>query len=194
VEKVLKFIKKKFEQYHDMYDLRKYPTDIYNVSKSKFYSRTLNEDVIKNAMLWKWGNINKKNYPYAHKMLINEIIEKWDKYISANIDKKASEQTFIWWSENLKKANSTRYITVAFITHLLHNDIPIIDQHNFRAMNYLNNGFSLKNSKSKPSNWGDIIKLKDFTQNIVSNFSEISESDFDKFLMMFGKTLKKENS
>ncbi|MBU6206012.1 MAG: hypothetical protein KJS45_11570 [Bacteroidetes bacterium] len=31
-----------------------------------------------------------------------------------------------------------RYITIAFITHLVHHSkgIPIIDQRNFRAMNY----------------------------------------------------------
>lgn len=36
---------------------------------------------------------------------------------------------------------SVRYITIAFITHLVHHfkGIPIIDQHNFRAMNYFTN-------------------------------------------------------
>jgi hypothetical protein len=55
--------------------------------------------------------------------------------------------------KKLTKNGNKRYITVSFITHLIHhNEIPIIDQHNFRAMNFLENKFNLENSKKSPSN------------------------------------------
>ena len=79
---------------------------------------------------------------------------------------------------------------MAFLTHLSHPDeIPIIDQHNFRAMNYLLNHLGYNSqSKKKPSNWNDIIQLKDF-MNVVCKKIKKEHLELDKFLMMYGRSL-----
>lgn len=101
--------------------------------------------------------------------------------------------TFDWWKERLSNGKSGRFITIAFITHLVHHSkkVPIIDQHNFRAMNYFKNNSTLNpNSKKNPSNWEDIEDLEKFISEISISLNR-NRDDIDRFLMMFGKELKK---
>ena len=111
----------------------------------------------------------------------------------SNHDKKSAVENFDWWCTKFGKRKSTKFITIAFITHLIHNEeIPIIDQHNYRALNFFTNNLSLSSTfKKRPSNWNDIIKLKQFTDTILPHLNNTNPQDFDKFLMMFGKSIKK---
>jgi len=94
------------------------------------------------------------------------------------------EATFQWWDKRLGRL---RYITSAYLTHLIHPlHVPIIDQHNFRAMNHLRQASSAKN---KPSNWSDIVQLKLFLKEASERYQR-PETDFDKYLMMYGRALK----
>jgi hypothetical protein len=69
--------------------------------------------------------------------------------------------------------------------------VPIIDQHNFRALNYfLNNSVLSPYAKKNPSNWDDIECLKGFVSDISKSLNKKGE-EVDKYLMMFGKELKK---
>ncbi|RIZ64939.1 MAG: hypothetical protein D0531_12170 [Methylococcales bacterium] len=65
---------------------------------------------------------------------------------------------------------------------------PIVDQHNFRGMNALLRQLRpAMRIKKKPSNWADIINLKDFMMPIHNHFNGATYSQVDQFLMMFGK-------
>ena len=75
-------------------------------------------------------------------------------------------------------------------SHLIHHEafIPIIDQHNFRGMNALLRTLRpLMPIKKKPSNWEDIINLKNFMISIHNHYTETTHSEIDRFLMMYGK-------
>jgi hypothetical protein len=193
MEKNIQFINQHFDFFVNQYDEKKYPPTIYNKAKKSFSSFTADEETIKSALEWKWGHVEKPNYPNNNKLLINEIIAEWGSFIDSNHDKKSADKNFEWWKNKLGGKTSTRFITIAFITHLIHNeDIPIIDQHNYRALNFFTNNLSLSsNFKKRPSNWNDITKLKEFTDTILPHLNNTNPQDFDKFLMMFGKSIKK---
>jgi len=182
-------IKKKISSIYDdvlsRYDARKYPEDPYDQARVEFSSRGNNNNQIENAMKWKWGHWGKDNYPQRHKDLIEEIRNIWPKYIQANCT--TPEDTFIYWKGALEKR--TRYISVAFITHLIHSElVPIIDQHNYRAMNHLLRISEEKviTNKKKPSNWEDIQNLREFL-SFISKLLGKEIREVDKFLMMYGR-------
>ena len=193
MEKNIQFINQHFDFFVKQYDENKYPPSIYHTSKERFSSLTADEKTIKSALEWKWGHVGKPNYPGTHKLLIKEIVSEWENFIKSNHDKKSPDKNFEWWKNKLDAKSSSRYITIAFITHLIHNEeIPIIDQHNYRALNFFTNNLSLSSSfKKRPSNWNDIKSLKDFTDTILPHLNNTNPQDFDKFLMMFGKSIKK---
>lgn len=193
MEKNIQFINQHFDFFVKQYDEKKYPPTIYNKAKKRFSSLTADAETIKLALELKWGHINKNNYPKTHKQLITEIINEWENFKKSNHDKKTPYKNFEWWKNKLGRKSSSRYITIAFIIHLIHNEeIPIIDQHNYRALNFFSNNLSLSSDfKKRPSNWNDVINLKEFTDTILPNLNNTNPQDFDKFLMMFGKSIKK---
>lgn len=192
MEENIQFINQNFDFFVEQYDEKKYPPNIYENVKKNFPSFTADAETIKLALELKWGHINKNNYPKTHKQLINEIINEWENFIKSNAEKKSPIENFDWWCAKFGKRKSTRFITIAFIVHLVHNEeIPIIDQHNYRALNFFTNNLSLPSSfKKRPTNWTDIIKLKEFTDTILPHLNNKNPQDFDKFLMMYGKSIK----
>jgi hypothetical protein len=120
---------------------------------------------------------------------------KWPEVISG-IDEPAQDVVFERISAVV--GGSSRYITKTFLLHLLRpNKIPIIDQHNFRAMNhFLKTVHPGWRSKSKPSTYTDLATFSDFDRAILSRWKALdpvgvpSERNLDRFLMMFGKGLK----
>ena len=181
-----------FDFYWNQYDRNKYPLEIYKNAKRSFSSKKSSNDQIANALNWKYGNLGKSNFPKSHKSLIIEVEKSWKHFADSNA-KDSPRGTFDWWKQRLSNGKSGRFITIAFITHLVHHSkrIPIIDQHNFRVMNYfLNNSTLNPNTKKSPSNWEDIEELKKFISEISKRLNRKDE-DIDKFLMMFGKELKK---
>lgn len=193
MEKTIQFINQHYDFFVKQYDEKKYPPQIYHTAKKNFSNFKADGETIKLALEWKWGHINKNNYPETHKKLVSEIINEWHNFINSSHDKKSPENNFEWWKNKFGRKTSTRFITVSFITHLIHNkEIPIIDQHNYRALNFFSNNLSLSSTfKKSPSNWDDIIKLKEFTDTILPNLNNTDAQYFDKFLMMFGKSIKK---
>ena len=193
MEKSIQFINLHFDFFVNQYDENKYPPQIYHTAKKRFSSFTADEETIKLALEWKWGHVGKPNYPNNYKLLMKEIIAEWGSFIDSNHDKKSPDKTSEWWCTKFGKRKSTKFITIAFIFHLIHNEeIPIIDQHNYRALNFFTNNLSLSSTfKKRPSNWNDIIILKEFTDKISHHINNKNPQDFDKFLMMFGKSIKK---
>ena len=175
-----------YNEHFSQYSYTKYPAQDYQRFKQTFSAF---EPVVEldSALLWKWGHWGKTNYPGKQGLLITEISTLWGEYlkwVGVLADAPSPEDTFQWWTERLGRL---RYITSAFLTHLIHpRDVPIIDQHNFRAMNHL---LRVYQPKKKPSDWSDIAHLKRFLTEATTKL-QYSESDFDKYLMMYGRALK----
>lgn len=175
----------------DRYDLNKYPKNDYERFKRVFSALDPSNEDIEKAMLWKWGHWGKSNFPNRHKTLIYELQKLWPEFVKMPYDvTSSSKKTFDWWQRSLNR-RTTRYITVSYITHLIHHaePLPIIDQHNYRAMNALINAVRETDSKAKkkPTNWADIQSLKYFMSELASAVPHLSLSDLDKFLMMYGR-------
>jgi hypothetical protein len=187
------FIRENFYKYLDSYNSKKYPFELYSEFRSSFAELKPSKNDILNAINWKYGNLNKSNSPKVHKAIICKIIELWPDFATSE-STNSDHETFLWWKNHLTNDKAKRFITVSFITHLVHfkSDFPIIDQHNFRAMNFMLNSFMFNTSlKKSPSNWEDIQMLKSFI-NEVSKTHVLKKGDIDKFLMMYGKELKKQ--
>jgi hypothetical protein len=169
------------------YDYEKYPASDYARFKASFSALNSSNSEIEDAMIWKWGHWGKPNYPQRHRDLIVEIQGLWPAFIASDSIGE-SDQTFLWWRNSLNR--QTTYITVAYITHLVHHNepLPIIDQHNFRAMNSLT-GFVRQGDKQKkrPSNWSDIASLKSFMTSLTAAIPGLGFGDLDRFLMMYGR-------
>ncbi|HCN44221.1 MAG TPA: hypothetical protein DIT18_00020 [Pseudomonas sp.] len=178
-----------FEKVSKQYDFTKYPAQLYEESRSLFETLGAEDTHIENAMIWKWGHGKKDNFPQRHKALITEIQKNWKAFCEST-SPKSPEDTFNWWKKRLDR--NTTYITVAFITHLVHYQapLPIIDQHNFRGMNHLiqcvRPGFHIK---KKPSNWRDIQDLKSFMLSLCTAIEGLEFSRLDRFLMMYGRNV-----
>jgi len=176
-----------FPQVLNEYDFGKYPAAEYARFRAAFSGLTATLNDIQGALVWKWGHWGKSNYPQHHRDMIAEVHTLWPLYIASGVST-SSSNTFQWWYGRINRR--TAYITVAFVTHLIHHNepLPIIDQHNFRAMNSLlgcvRNGWR---PKKKPSNWDDIASLKSFMVLLLGFLPGASFSELDRFLMMYGR-------
>ena len=179
-------VKKTYTSHLELYSFKKYPALDYERFKDTFSALPEKVD-LSAALLWKWGHWGKDDFPSKQKPLIGEIESLWPAFrgwaLSAG-DQFTPEATFQWWDKRLGRL---RYITSAYLTHLIHPlQVPIIDQHNFRAMNNLR---QIPSAKKKPSNWCDIVRLKHFLREASKRFQR-PETEFDKYLMMYGRALK----
>ncbi|HBP5040549.1 TPA: hypothetical protein NJH56_001712 [Pseudomonas aeruginosa] len=184
--RIIDEVKATYTSHLELYSFKKYPALDYERFKATFSALAEEVDLLV-ALLWKWGHWGKDSYPSKQKALIGEIERLWPAFrgwaLSAG-DQFTPETTFQWWDKRLGRL---RYITSAYLTHLIHPlQVPIIDQHNFRAMNHL---LRTPSAKKKPSNWGDIVRLKHFLREASERFQR-PETEFDKYLMMYGRALK----
>jgi len=188
-ENIAENIKPKFEEYLNKYDKNKYPHKDYETYKNSYSNLSVSNDDIYGSLVWKWGHVGKKNFMQSHKNLIKRVEKFWPQFVESK-ESETPENTFNWWKVKLPK---TSYITVAYITHLTHHKerIPIIDQHNFRAMNELIKEVRASHTaKKKPSNWNDIKNLENFMTEVLNLLENRNPDQLDKFLMMYGKEKK----
>ncbi len=185
-ERIVGIIVPVFADVANEYDFGKYPATPYANFQTTFAGFNPSVKDFESSLKWKWGHWGKQNFPQKQRLLIDEIRDSWEPFLISG--KKTSPMgTFDWWTARLDRA----YITVAYMTHLIHHreSLPIIDQHNFRAMNNLirnvRPGFIFK---KKPSNWQDLQNLKAFMEGISQIMPGITFSELDKFLMMYGRT------
>ena len=189
-QQIARFIFSCFNQVSQQYDFKKYPKWVYDRCKLKFSALNPANQDIHDALVWKYGDWGKSNFPATHRNLISEVQELWQEFTETG-NHHSPHDTFQWWQSKWPK---TRYITIAFITHLIHHNsaIPIIDQHNFRAMNNLIAMVRKNHSyKKAPSFWQDISDLKDFMCALLPHLNNMNISELDRFLMMWGKSVKK---
>jgi hypothetical protein len=196
---VVELIRPRFHHYVARFDESKFPSDVYVKVKQAFETpRTVTGEDVRLAVLWKFGHLVKVNetskIPGSHEELISELQRKWPALSS-----ELAESTYdIFLQLGDAIGRKRRYITKSFFLHLLRpNEIPIIDQHNFRAMNdYLTRLRSGWRSRFKPSSYEDLTRLSAFITGVLSTWATIdpmtvpSERAIDRFLMMFGKELK----
>lgn len=188
-DRIANIIREHYESHLNEYDFKKYPANEYIHYKNTFSSLCATPEDITNALIWKWGHWGKDNYPRAHRALISEVQRLWPKFVASGHTRTAQD-TYNWWSARF--ARRTTYITAAYITHLVHHNkgAPIIDQHNFRAMNWLIRQVRMNHShKKKPSSWDDICGLAIFIMKIADAMHVEDIGELDKFLMMFGRAL-----
>jgi hypothetical protein len=174
-----------FDQNLERYDFKKYPEAPYAQFRKHFSALDPSSELIADALTWKWGHWGKDNFPARQKSLIDKLRGAWGDFAKSGSAPDAPE-TFRFWRERAP------YITASYITHLVHHrSIPIIDQHNFRAMHGL---VSLvragHNWKREPATWTDIIDLKAFMDQVGESTGR-EAAQLDKFLMMYGKANKK---
>ena len=173
--------KAEIEDFIKTYDTKKYPAELYKSLKSKFENpQDITFSDIKTALEWKYGKLNHSDYPESHKAIIRKIFDAWREFESSKDFE--LEPIFRFWRGKL---GNNPFITIAFIAHLVKEDIPIIDQHTFRAM------LEYRQLPHRaPKSIADYKEYIQFFMDLESKLG-LSESDLDKYLMMFGKSIKK---
>src|SRR5580658_1993278 len=193
--RVVEVIRPCFDEYVSKYDERKYPPRIYeNLLRAFGAADKVTAEEIRTAMLWKFGHLGKQRIPSQHEALISCIQERWPdlslSVVGSTID--------IFDRLDAAVGGPYRYITISFLLHLLRpSEVPIIDQFNFRAMNYyvgeVRPGW---HSRLKPSTYRDLQTLSSFLNAIRTSWKSIepskvpSQGSLDRFLMTKGKALK----
>lgn len=171
------------------YSFTKYPSADYARYKSVYASKSASNAEVHASLVWKWGHVGKDNFPEAQLKLIRTVENLWPEYVQAK-ECIGAKETFAWWRSHLPK---TAYITAAYITHLVHHadPLPIIDQHNFRAMNSLIRAVRPTHvATSIPRTWQDIEDMQSFISEILVHLPGKSAEELDRFLMMYGRSIK----
>lgn len=187
-------IRPRFAEFADQYDTKKYWPAVYQRVRRKFRQPTgVNPSTLREALLWKYGHLGKPAIPRAHEALISQLQHGWSSAVPGL--PRVPEDAFVLLDRHF--GGKTRFITVAFLVHLLHpGKVPIIDQHNFRAVNALlaaaRPGWR---SKKQPSRYEDITLVAAFMKAVRTAWgrrahaSVPSYRELDKFLMMYGKSI-----
>jgi hypothetical protein len=133
-ERIVALISSDLRDYVGRYDTRKYPADVYDRIRRAFSApKSLEPGDIKSAILWKYGHLGKSGYPKHHVRLIENVQQLWPAFLQSKLLEPEAIEEF--WANELGRPKP--FITIAFLVHLLHqHDLPIIDQHNYRAVNY----------------------------------------------------------
>lgn len=195
LQSIVDSIRPIFNQTVQSYDSRKYPEDVYERLRRAFQSPVnVTTSDIRDALVWKYGHWGNRNYPQSHKDIIAKIQTGWTGFLEHQAFD--ARGIFDYWAEVLKEHQN--FITVTFLTHLLCSDeIPIIDQHNFRAMNaFIKSVRKGWIGRKKPSRFSDILELKEFMCSVLEHWVSCeypgapNPRALDKFLMVTGQRLK----
>ena len=132
---IAKAIRPRFAEYMTQYDTKKYWPVVYERVRREFRQpERMAPGTLRDALLWKYGHLGKPAIPPAHELLISQLQRGWPAVVTALLG--TPHDAFIAIDRDFGGKN--RFITVAFLLHLLlPRKVPIIDQHNFRAVNAL---------------------------------------------------------
>jgi hypothetical protein len=189
----------KFLEYVSSYDERTYPPNALEDFRVAFGAPELvTAETISRALRWKYGkHLRNGQIPKHQREVIQRVAEIWPDYVSAGAP--LQEAGFAWWRNVLPP---TSYITYSFLMHLRSpSRVPIIDQHNFRAVHhYLDRARLAIPDEFKgrtPRRWEHITLIADFISVVRDAWpngkagGRPSAHDVDRFLMMRGKALTK---
>ena len=138
---------------------------------------------IEDALAWKYGKTHEnllKNPKY--KGVISSFVDGWPTFLEDGAS--TGDAVFNYWSKRI----GSSFISVAFVAHLIFpSEIPIVDQHTFRAIRYFLGQVRFNHGVRKvPASLEDIHTLKEFVKTFATS-KNVSLREFDKYLMMFGK-------
>lgn len=182
-------------QYASLYDEKKYRPEVYQDVLSAFARpRSVPPRAFRDALMWKYGHLGKERMPRQHERLIAQIRISWPEVCHRLPERPAEVFDLL----NDAFGGKGRFVTVAFVTHLVRPDeVPIIDQHNFRAVNQLMRGARRTwRVKARPSRYEDLAIVAAFVDDVVGALNQsprsppVSRRELDKFLMMYGKSIK----
>jgi len=192
---IAKEIRASFAEYVAKYDTDKYWPVVYQRIRREFRQpQRVLSNTLRDALLWKYGHLGKPAIPQAHELLITQLQRGWPSAVVALPS--APKDAFDAIGREF--GGKTRFITVAFLVHLLHpHKVPIIDQHNFRAVNAFRAAVRPTwRIRRRPSRYDDISLLAEFMKSVLTVWrqrapkSVPSARNLDKFLMMYGKAIK----
>lgn len=192
---IAKTIRPGFAECVARYDTKKYPPGVYKRIRREFRQpERVAPGTLREALLWKYGHLGKPAIPTAHELLISQLQRGWPAAVAALPGD--PEVAFVALDRIF--GGKTRFITVAFLLHLLYTrNVPIIDQHNFRAVNaLLADVRPAWRTRWRPSQYGDISLVAGFMEAVLTAWrrraldSAPRGRDLDKFLMMYGKSIK----
>jgi hypothetical protein len=138
---------------------------------------------IEDALAWKYGKTHEnllKNPKYEG--VISSFADGWPSFLEEGAA--SGDAVFNYWSRQI----GSSFISVAFVAHLIYpTEIPIVDQHTFRAVRYFLNQVGFSHAVRKvPGSLGEIHTLKEFVNSFATSMN-VNLREFDKYLMMFGK-------
>ena len=138
---------------------------------------------IEDALAWKYGKTHEnllKNPKYEG--VISSFVDGWPSFLEENAA--SGDAVFDYWSERI----GSSFISVAFAAHLIYPaEIPIVDQHTFRAIRYFLGQVNFDHGVRKvPGSLAEIHTLQEFVKSFAER-KNVSRREFDKYLMMFGK-------
>lgn len=192
---IVEAIRPSFAFYRDQFNAKKFPEDVLDRVQIEFsHPAQMSPGTIRDALLWKFGHHGKQRIPATHDHLIAQLEKGWPAAVSAL--PATADEAFEFLNRTFGSPH--RFITIAFLVHLLHpGKVPIIDQHNFRAVNDLMTQVRRGDwhSKLKPSRYTDLKVVAAFMGAILVSWREHapnppSDRELDKFLMMYGKAIK----
>ena len=181
-------------RFAEQYDELKYPPgELARLRRVFANPGHVTEADIVAALVWKYGNTGKTNYPRRQRALATRISELWQG--NAIEPGKPARAAFDTWRSLL---GPTSFITVCFLLHLANpDDLPILDQHNFRSVNthlaYVRPGIV---AKARPSRFEDLLLVRNFGVAVRRDWNRHSASaaptaeTLDRYLMMHGRSLK----
>ena len=192
---IARAIRPHFRHYVEQYDTKKYWPFIYDRVRKEFRRPAhVTTATLRDALLWKYGHLGKPAIPPAHERLISQVQRGW----AATVATLPTAPAAAFVALDRAFGGKTRFITVAFLLHLLHpREVPIIDQHNFRAVNALmREARPGWHPRKKPSRYADLTLVATFMKAVLAAwrrhalYPAPSARDLDKFLMMYGKAIK----
>ncbi len=195
---LVELVASEFPTYIDRYNEKTYPSHILINLRTQFANpNSVTAETITEALRWKYGRLGvpkfPRNLPRNLQGTINNTVGLWKNYVDAGA---ATEKSgFDWWASHLPR---TSFISYSFIIHLrTPQKTPIIDQHNFRAVQHCLErvGLAVKTIK-RPHRWEHIVLVRDFMllvldqwKNLGGGIPKPSTDELDRFLMMYGKAI-----
>lgn len=193
--RIIELVQPHFDAYVARFNETKYPPEVHQRLQFAFAKpNEVSRDDIRLAILWKFGHLIKKNpetIPNSHKRLISDIWGHWPTLITG-----LSGPTAAVYDRLIAAfGGAHRFITVSFFLLLLRPaEIPIIDQHNFRAVNhFLGLVRPALRAKRAPRSYEDLMLVSAFLGSVRTHWQPPapSESELDRFLMTYGQALRK---
>lgn len=179
-----------FDEIGGKYDTSKYDPDSLEEFKLAFSDlSTVEPDTLDRAIRWKYGKLSRGRVTDSQAAVIKTIQTRWAEFSGSAPSTPSA--VFEFWDRHL---NSTAFITKAFLVHLSFPDtVPIIDQHNWRAMRHLAARFECSDLLPQhPRRFEHVLLLGRFMRLVLACWDETlgsppSMGALDRYLMMFGK-------